>query len=290
MSGAGSGKRQGQFPYQTAVRPTQGGGIVREEWERGSGKAGGVYAPLNGLYGLPAQWSHQVPFGLNTDGALQPALSAHQQMLWLSHPAVLDDADEEFHWNAAIAPMPPRPSGDFAYQIDACYYAGLIDNVSEQPADPKDAAIGIIIGESSLLQAGWPGAFYFSNTIVEASEMESAPQTWTDGNTLANESLTGVGSEGVAVCYLTVLVIKSGANTTYNTFVSGDGISKVFIATQTINNHNPTHIGFAVRATRPLEGDIGLPANGWSNYIRARPAAENLLGTVNFGQTGGRNW
>lgn len=281
--------RGGQRPFESAVRPTGGAAqIFIEEWERGFGKAGGSYAGLNGLYGLPPRWTHILPAG-GVSPFAAPAISAAQQMLWLGLAPQADDDTVDFRWNAAIARMPARPVGDFAYQVDACYTLGVNTDALTDPPPlvPKPGAIGIIMGGDTLLAAGWLGEFYFSATETQFGENETAPEIWDDAQTL-NEA-SAAQTEGVGKTYVTVLVSRAGGVTSYITFSSCDGVSKIQVGAQT-SEVAPTCIGFAVRTERPAADDLGLGASGWCEYIRMRPLAAGGLGAVQFGQTGGRTW
>lgn len=280
--------RQGQQPFATAVRPTGGGAqIFLEEWERGAGKAGGLYAGLGGLYTLTPRWNHRMPAG-DSGAIAAPAVSSHQQMLWLALNPQLEADTVEYRWNAAIARLPTL-AAEYSIQIDAAYRVGIDTSafIDPPPVVSKPSAMGIILGGDSLLSAAWPGEFYFSATESFGGEVETSPEIWDDAQTL-NEVSSAEG-EGVGLVYLTALVTRSGGTTSIITFCSSDGVSKVMVGDQEMETA-PTQIGFAIRTQRPAPDDLGLPASGWCEYIRVRPAAAGGLGSVNFGQTGGRNW
>jgi len=281
--------RQGQQPFNTAVRPTGGGTqTFLEEWERGAGRAGGLYAGLAGLYGLTARWNHRMPAG-DSGGIAAPAVSSLQQMLWLALNPQLEADTVEYRWNSAIARLPAAPAGDYSFQIDAAYRIGIDANafITPPPVESKGPSMGIIVGNDTLLAAGWLAPFYFSATEYFEGSVETSPEIWTNAQTLASAST--VEGEGFGIVYLTVLVTRSGGTTTIQTFSSPDGVSKTQIGQQTMATI-PTCIGFAVRTQRPAPDDLGLPASGWCEYIRVRPTAAGGFGSVNFGQTGGRNW
>jgi hypothetical protein len=279
--------RQRNFPFQTAVGPVGDGGILIEEWERGGdARPGGAYASLRGLYSLPAGWTQRMPSGDAGPSAV-PVVSADQQMLWLALPAKPEGGDT-YWWNAALMTL-PVPDTDFAYQIDASYIVGLFDELTAQDeATPKPGSIGVIIGEDTLDQAGWPDLFYFSNTVLDAGETSTQPEIWTDDQTLSSAS--PAQADSFMRVYLTILMIREGGNTRFITYSSTDGVGKALVGDQTIPNLLPTRIGFAVRGEEPAPGDAGLAASGWFDYLRVRLASEGELGTVAFGQTGGRNW
>lgn len=281
--------RQRNFPFQTAVGPVGAGGVFLEEWDaQGITAAGGSYASLRGLYGLPPRWLQQQPLG---DGgpSTAPAISSEQQMLWLAAPAMLEDDEEEFRWNSAVSALPAPPAGDYAYQIDCSYRVGLFDALTaNENVTPKAGAIGLILGNDSLLAPGWPSNFYFSNTALDAGETETQPEIWTDATSV--DEVSAGNSDSFMLTYLTLLLLKIGADTRILTYSSTDGIGKALIADQLIEDLSCTQIGFAVRTERPAVGDFGLAGSGWFDYVRVRLASEGELGTVTFGQTGGRNW
>jgi hypothetical protein len=280
--------RQGQQPFSTAVRPTGGGAqIFLEEWERGAGKAGGLYAGLGGLYTLTPRWNHRMPAG-DSGAIAAPAVSSHQQMLWLALNPQLEADTVEYRWNAAIARLPTM-AAEYSIQIDACYHVGIDTTqfIDPPPVEQKPASLGIILGSDALLSPAWPAEFWFSASESAAGEVETSPEVWTNAQTL--DSVSAAEGEGNGVVYLTALVTRSGGSTSIISFCSSDGVSKVQVGTQEIVP-NPTCIGFAVRTQRPAPDDLGHPASGWCEYIRVRPAAAGGLGSVNFGQTGGRNW
>jgi hypothetical protein len=281
--------RQRNQPFNSAVGPVGAGGVFIEEFERGDGTAGGSFAALKGLYGLPARFSQELPFGDSGPGAA-PALDANQQMLWLALPAQLEGDDEQYRWNGAITALPTPPAGGYAYQIDASYIVGVFDGLlAADAATPKPGSIGIILGTADLLAPLWPGPFYFSNTVTDAGETETQPELWADGNTVDSTSVAS--SDSFSRTYVTLLMIFDGTNTRILTYTSTDGVSKALVGDQTFDDDTEiTHIGFAVRSERPAVGDPGLPVSGWCDYIRVRTAQEGDLGTVAFGQTGGRNW
>lgn len=279
--------RQGYQPFRTAVRPAGGGAqVFMQEWQRGVGRAGGIYAVLNGLYGLPEGWTHVQPTGDNgSSGA--PALDASMQMLQLARTAQVEGDALTNRWNAVCARLPSIAASGDAWQIDASYVWALDLSTMIAPETPKPGAIGILLGEDTLL-TDFSDPYYFSNTICEGGLVETVPQVWTNPQVVANESIGE--AESFMRVYVTLLVSRAGGNTTINTYASADGVSKQWVGNQTINNLDPSVIGFGVRTEEPAPGDDGLPASGWCDYIRVRPAAAGSLGTVVFGQTGGRNW
>lgn len=283
--------RQRNQPFRSEVGPVGAGGVFVEEWERGDGTAGGSFAALKGLYGLPARWSQQLPFGDAGPGAA-PAVDANQQMLWLALPAQLEGDLQTYRWNGAIAALPTPPAGGgYAYQIDASYIVGVFDGLlAEEAATPKPGSIGVILGTADLLSPTWPGPFYFSNTVTDAGETTTNPEMWSDGSSLDESSLAN--SDSFSRTYLTLLLIFDGTNTRILTYTSTDGVAKSLVGDQTFDSGDieVTHIGFAVRSEEPAVGDPGLPVSGWCDYLRVRLTNEGDLGSVAFGQTGGRNW
>jgi hypothetical protein len=279
--------RQGYQPFRSAVRPAGGGAqVFIEEWQRGIGRAGGTFAVLNGLYGLPEAWTHVQPTGDNGSTGF-PALDASMQMLQLSRSAQADDDTVTNRWNAVCARLPSIAAAGNAWQIDASYVWALDLSSMIAPETPKPGAIGIVIGEDTML-TDWSDLYYFSNTVCEGGLVETSPQIWSNPQTVSDQS-TGEGETFMRV-YVTLLVSRAGGDTSFSTYVSADGISKQWIGNQIIPNLDPSVIGFAVRTEEPAPGEDGLPAGGWCDYIRVRPAAAGGLGTVVFGQTGGRNW
>lgn len=280
-------KRQGQQPYGSAVRPTGGGAqVFLEEFARGVGRPGGTISILNGLQGLPAAWTHVQPTGDNgASGA--PAIDASLQMAYLNRAAQVEGDALQYRWNAICARLPSIADSANAWQIDVSYLCALELQISPIPSPAKFGAYGIILGEDSLL-TDFSDPFYFSNTQIEQGASETAPEVWTDAQTI--DSTAAVESEGLTRLFLTLLVSRTGGDLTINTYVSPDGIGKVHVGAHTILNLDPSVIGFAVRTEEPAPGESGYPVSAWCDYIRVRPAAYGSLGTVVFGQTGGRNW
>lgn len=281
--------RQGQQPFQTAVRPTNGGGVFLEEWERGEGRAGGSYASLAGLYGLPERWAHRMPLG-DAGPSAAPAISSNQQMLYLALPAQLEADEEQYRWNGVTAALPDAPGASYTYQFDAAYRIGLFDTLlAAQAATPKPGSIGVIIGDDDLLAPGWPSDFYFSNTIMDAGETLTQPEMWSSADSL--DSISDGESDSFMLTYITGLLIVTPESCRVITYCSTDGVGKALVGDQTFDNLLlPTRIGFAVRTERPAPDDPGLPASAWFEYLRVRLAQQDDVGTVVFGQTGGRNW
>ena len=281
--------RQGQQPFRTEVRPTSGAPIFLEEWERGVGRAGGAYAAIGGLYGLPPRWSHVMPAG-DSGATAAPVIDCKQQMAYLALPAqVQGEPEPTYRWNSILARLPaPPPGGNFAYQVDAAFRVGLdtLALLDPTPDPVKAGSIGLIVGTDALLAAGWLEPFYFCGLEFQ-SEGECSPELWLNAQSL--DEVAAGEIESFTTLYLTVLVVRGGAETQYTTFGGPDGISKIALGTQVLAEA-PTVIGFAVRTEEPAPDQLGVPVSGYCEYIRVRHVAYGSLGAVQFGQTGGRNW